>query len=361
MIEEKRALIGFRLQKSLKRKSVRKRLIRYGLVAANAGVLAAVIFFVASGSHAGTVATTGALSDSAAANPVDGLTSYDIAANVARMTNLPESIAINNQAQSAQATVAASISDTSVVSKPQIVATALKSRDDIQSYIAQPGDTVVSIAQKFGVTSDSIKWSNSLTTATVALGAKLVIPPVNGIVYTVKSGDTIQGLAARFSASVDQITAYNDAEIAGISPGEQIIIPNGQIQVAAVSSFSSGFLGGSFTPIYGSNGYDPGWCTYYAAAIAHVPSNWGNATTWAYYARLSGWTVSTTPVVGAVVQTSRGDHVGIVNQISADGSQITYSDMNGLAGFNRVGTSGWVSAVNGFDGGRYNDVVYIYR
>jgi len=361
IIEEKRALVSSRLHKTLKRKGVRKRLIRYGLVAANAVVLAAVIFFVANGSHAGNAPTTAALSDSAAAsaNPVDGLTSYDIAANVARMTDLPESTAINNQAQSAQAIVAASVSDTSVVAKPQIVATALKSRDDIQNYTVQPGDTLASIAQKFGITTDSIRWSNSITGTTVAIGTKLILPPVNGLVYTVKTGDTIQSLAAKFSANSDQITASNDAEISGIHVGEQVLIPNGQIIQVARSTF--GILGGSFTPIYGSNGYDPGWCTYYAAAMAHVPSNWGNANTWAYYARLSGWTVSTTPVVGAVVQTTRGDHVGYVEQVSADKSQIIYSDMNGLKGFNKVGVSGWVSAVNGFDGGRYSDVVYIYR
>ncbi len=366
----KRTHVSSRLQKTLKRKSVRKRLIRYGLVTANVVILAAVVFFVTGGFHANAAVTTGALSDNAAANPVDGLTSFDIAANVARMADLPESNAVNNQAQSAQATVAVSASETSVVAKPQIVATALKSRDDIQTYTVQSGDTLASIAQKFSITTDSIRWSNSITGATVALGTKLVIPPVNGLVYTVQAGDTLQSLAAKFSANSDQITESNDAEIAGIHVGEQVLIPNGQIIQAARSKSTSTFsiLGGSFTPTYGSNGYDPGWCTYYAAAMAGVPSNWGNASTWAYFARLSGWTVSTTPVAGAVVQTTRGNHVGIVDAVSADQTEIQYSDMNGLAGFNRVGHSkdylpndGWVSAATGFDGGRYSDVVYIYR
>lgn len=363
MLHEKRLQLSSRLQKQLKRKSSRKRLVRYGLITANVVVLGAVVAFVVTSSHHDRSSAASALANDSVVKPVDGVTSYDIAANVARMTDLPESNAINNQAQSAKATVAVSTSDTAVVAKPQIVTTALKSREDIKSYVVQSGDTVPAIAQKFGITSDSVKWSNNLTSDVVALGTKLAIPPVNGVVYTVKAGDTVQSLATKFSVSADQIIAYNDAEITGIYTGEQVLIPNGQVQVVSqtTSRYGGSFLGGSFTPVYGSNGYDPGWCTYYAAAVAHVPSNWGNASTWAYYARLSGWTVSTTPVVGAVVQTSQGNHVGIVDQVSADGSQIIYSDMNGLRGFGQVGTSGWVSAANGFDGGRFSDVVYIYR
>lgn len=346
MINQKRLLLSNRLQKSLQRKSSRKRLIRYGLIAANVVVLGIVVTFVIGSSHDDHLSAASLLADNnTASNPVDGLTSYDIAANVARMTSLPEGTAINNQAQSARVAVAVSASDTNVITKPQIVATALKSRDDIKTYVVAAGDTVTSIAQKFGVTSDSIKWSNNLSSDIVALGTKLTIPPVNGIVYTVKAGDTVQSLATKYKANADQIIAYNDAEIGGIKAGEQILIPNGQVQAVAARG-GSFFVSGSFTPAYGSNGYDYGYCTWYAAARSGAPSNWGNANTWAYYAAISGWTVSSTPKVGAIAQTSAGylGHVAIVEQVSADGSQIIYSDMNGLAGWGHVGTSGWVSS-----------------
>jgi surface antigen len=325
-------------------------MIRYGLIAANVAVLAGVVAFVAGSSHSNHSIKANAIaaSSQAAVNPVDGLTSYDIAASVATMVDLPESKPIVNQAQSAKVALAVSASDTNVIAKPQIVATALKSRKDIQNYIVQPGDTVASLAQKFGITSDSIKWSNNLKSDTVALGSKLVIPPVNGVVYTVASGDTVQSLAAKYKASADQIIAYNDAELSGLQPGEQIIIPNGSIQTAAIGGRTSRLLGaGSFTAQYGSNGYDYGYCTYYAAARSGAPSNWGNANTWAYYAALTpGWTVSSGPRVGAIAQTSRGylGHVAIVEAVSADGSQIKYSDMNAISGWGRVGYSDWVSS-----------------
>jgi surface antigen len=174
-----------------------------------------------------------------------------------------------------------------------------------------------------------------------------VIPPVNGIVYTVKAGDTPQSLATKYNANAAQITAYNDAEISGLQTGEQIVIPNGQIQPAAASNFSDN-TPANFYPAYGSNGYDYGFCTWYVASQISVPNNWGNASSWAYYAALTGWTVSSTPIVGAIAQTpyaAGGEgHVAIVTAVSADGSQIQYKDMNGLAGWGRVGYSGWVSA-----------------
>lgn len=340
MINQRRLALNKRLQKSLRVQSSRRRLVRYGLIAANVLVLGAVVGFVINGSHHDHLAAVGTVDDSAAANPVDGLTSYDIAASVANVVGLPESTAINNQAQSAHVAVAVSASDANVVAKPQIVATALKSRSDITSYIVQPGDTASGIAQKFGITTDSVKWSNNLTTDNVALGTKLLVPPVNGLVYVVKSGDTPQSLATKYRANADQIIASNDAEIKGLVIGEQILIPNGQI---LAPSGLYGTLRGSFVALYGSNGYDYGYCTYYAAARAGAPSNWGNANTWAYYAALSGWTVSSTPRVGAIAQTSAGylGHVAIVEAVSDDGTMVKYSDMNGIAGWGRVGYSDW--------------------
>lgn len=344
-INKQRLLLNKRLQKSLRRKNTRKRLIRYGLVTANMLVLGVVALLVVAGSHSdSTLSASKAVSTNTATNPVDGLTAYDIAANVARMVNLPESTAINNQAQSAQVAVAVSASDTSVGTKPQIVATALKSKDDIQTYVAQAGDTVTSIAQKFGITSDSIRWSNNLTGDAVSLGTKLAIPPINGVVYNVKTGDTVDSLATKFSANAAQIVAYNNAEISGITAGEQVLIPNGQVQKVGVSRGGgtagvgvTGLSVSNYTPIYGNNGYAYGYCTWYVASRIQVPNNWGNANTWAYYAALSGWTVSAAPSVGAIAQTSAGyaGHVAIVTSVNDDGT-VTISEMNATAGWGKV-------------------------
>lgn len=285
-----------------------------------------------------------------AANPLDEVSSADIALTVARLGQLPETTAVNNQAQSQAAEVAIAASSNNVVSKPQVVATALKSSADIKDYTVQPGDTVSSVAAKFGITSDSIRWSNSLTGEALTPGAKLVVPPVNGIVYIVKAGETADSLAARFRSSKEKIIAYNDAEIRGLTTGQRILIPDAVQAAAAVAqrpTVNRGATAWGMAPVYGYNGYDYGYCTWYVANRIPVPANWGNANTWAYYAPSAGWKVSKAPVPGSIGQNLRGyyGHVAVVEAVSADGTMIKYSDMNGLAGWGRAGTTAdWVPA-----------------
>ena len=287
--------------------------------------------------------------ESIEANPLDQVSSADIAVNVARTTGLVESVAVTNQSDSVRISTEIATTDTPVVTKPQVVSTALKSVADIQTYIVQPGDTIASIAAKFNVTSESIRWSNGLTGTSVRPGTQLNIPPINGIIYVVQAGDTAASIAQKYKTSEAAIIAFNDAEIAGLHAGQKIVIPNGQQPIAAPA----------FRAWYGYNTYDPGWCTYYASARGGAPGGWGNANTWAKYARLTpGWTVSSTPVPGAIAQTTRGSmgHVGVVDDVKVEGgvTYIRYSDMNGLAGFNRIGSSGWVPANSKFEN-------FIYR
>jgi LysM repeat protein len=276
---------------------------------ANAAIALIVLGFVLHSSHATTKASSSPLSGSdnisAPASPLDQLSSADIALTVARMSSLPESTAITNQAQSQAADLATAASNNDVVSKPQVVTTALKSRANIQDYTTVAGDTVESVATKFGVTSDSIRLSNNLTGDGLTAGQTLVIPPVNGVVYTVKAGDTVDSIASQFHADKDQLVAFNDGEISGFTTGEQIIVPNGTQQQANTAAAIAGAAGLSFPwggsgPIYGYNGYDYGYCTWYVATQIKVPANWGNAATWAYYARLSGWNVGKAPSPGSI-------------------------------------------------------------
>lgn len=343
----------------LRRKAVRRRAVRVSLLLSNVVVLGVILTVVLQNPSTESLSAPvlSATDTSAVANPLDQVSSADIALTVARLGSLPETTAINNQAQSQAADVAVAASSNNVINKPQVVATALKSSADIQDYTVLAGETVSTIATKFGVTSDSIRWSNNITGDAVAAGTKLVIPPVNGIVYTVNNGDTPDSLAAKFRANKDKIVAYNDAEIKGLTVGKRIIIPDGaQVTTTNYRAATQGAFAWGITPVYGSNGYDYGYCTWYAANRVPVPSNWGNANTWAYYAPSSGWTVSKRPVPGAVAQTTGPGygHVAVVNEVSEDGTMIKYSDMNGLAGWGRVGTTAnWVPA------SKFNN--YIYR
>jgi surface antigen len=327
------------------RKTTRRRAVRMGLVVSNVIILGVILIAVlqnprTSGLPAPAVSNNS--TTAATANPLDQLSSADIAQTVAQLNGLPETTAITNQVQSQAAEVAIASSNDNVVTKPQVVATALKSKADIQTYITKPGDTVSSLAAKFGVTSDSIRWSNNIAGDSVAAGTSIVIPPVSGVVYTVKPGDTADSLAAKFSTSKAQIIAYNDAEISGLQVGERILIPNATQATAFLAAGTGAAASGAFPwgsgPIYGSNGYDYGYCTWYVATQIPVPANWGNASTWAYYARMSGWNVSNAPTIGSIAQKGGGEgHVAVVIGVNPDGS-VVVRDMNGFAGWGRVGT-----------------------
>lgn len=330
----------------------RRRAIRYGLLTANLLLLVGVVAFV---SQKPTGTASNALlgpSDSVTTNPLDQLSSADIAVHISRLAQMDqdEVAQVTNQADSENAQLAIAPADNVVVSKPQLVSTNVKSAKDIRTYVVEAGDSVDSLAVKFGVTSDSIKWSNGLVSNALQAGRTLVIPPVNGIVYTVRSGDTAESIAARYSANKDVIIADNDAEVRPLATGQRILIRDGVQPVTRATTPRStiplgiGFFSG------GANTYVRGYCTYYAAARTGAPGGWGNANTWHIYAPRSGWTVSTTPRVGAIAQTTAGwaGHVGVVEAVSEDGSMIKYSDMNGLAGFNRVGYSDWVPARSNF-------------
>ncbi len=324
-------------------KKSKRRVTRWGLVVGNLVLLLGIGIFILTNRSASQTIRTGTINSTVATastqqNPLDQLSAAQIALTTAQMAQLPEIKAVRSQADSDSILLAMTPSDTTILAKPQIVPTAQKSKQGIIQYTAQAGDSIQSIADKYGITADSVRWSNSLSGNNIAVGTKLSIPPVNGVVYTVKPGDTPANLASKYRADESQIVTYNDAELNGLTPGEQIIIPNG--------SKSAPLTYGVFVASYGGNGYDYGYCTYYAASKVAVPNNWGNANTWDNYAAASGWTVSSTPRAGAIAQSDGGylGHVAYVEAVSADGSMIKYSDMNGLAGWGRVGFSDWVPA-----------------
>ena len=104
-------------------------------------------------------------------------------------------------------------------------------RERIEEYTVRNGDTIWSIASRFGLEPSSIVWANSLTNADVlVIGQPLVIPPVNGILHRVADGETLEGIAARYSVAPEQVAAFAPNGLGGGSspvPGTDLVIPGG--------------------------------------------------------------------------------------------------------------------------------------
>lgn len=108
-----------------------------------------------------------------------------------------------------------------------------KVRDRIIEYEIQPGDTISSIADKFGISQDTIIWENNLSKKTVLKpGQTLRILPVTGISHKVQKGETIYSIAKKLSAEPQAIvdfpfnTFVNDETFA-LAVGQLLIIPDG--------------------------------------------------------------------------------------------------------------------------------------
>lgn len=279
---------------------------------------------------------------------IDEVASAGIAAVVAKTGGLTEKENVANQADSLTAQVNFATVDENYLARPQIVVTDTKTRKDIITYKTVGGDTVGSLAAKFNVTSDTIRWANGLTGDALAPDKELQIPPINGVLYTVKAGDTPESLASKYKASKEQIIFFNDIELTGLKVGEKIMIPGGSIEAVVVrttrtstsTSSSSGSYGFAFgtEPLYGGNGYSLGYCTWHAAnrriQIGRpLPRNLGNAVTWYALAQQAGIAVGSQPQAGAVLwhrDRSAGGglgHVAFVEKVNEDGS-ILVSDMN---------------------------------
>lgn len=76
-----------------------------------------------------------------------------------------------------------------------------------------------------------------------------------------------------------------------------------------------------------ANTYAAGNCTWYVKdRRPDIPNGWGNANRWYGNAAAQGWSVGSTPRVGAVAASIAGMHVALV--IGVSGSTITISEMN---------------------------------
>ncbi len=111
----------------------------------------------------------------------------------------------------------------------QVLGSVKKERSSIVSYKVEEGDSIESIATMFGISSDTIKWANSIKNSKINPGDELLILPTTGVLYYVERNDSLGVIAQKHKAKVEDITAFNQIEDEKtIKPGDSLIIPNGQ-------------------------------------------------------------------------------------------------------------------------------------
>lgn len=106
-------------------------------------------------------------------------------------------------------------------------------RDRVIEYEVKQGDTVSTIAEKFGVSIDTIRWQNNLASQdSIKVGQILEILPVTGVSHKVNKGDSVYSIAKKYDVDPQVIVNYpfntfvND-ETFELAIGQTIIVPDG--------------------------------------------------------------------------------------------------------------------------------------
>ena len=109
----------------------------------------------------------------------------------------------------------------------------LATRPTIITYTVQPGDTVSAIARRFGLTIDTVRWSNPALERNpdyLLPGMDLTILPVRGVYHQVAAGDMLEKIAARYGVRVEDIANYPLNHLSGersLRLGSWLVIPYG--------------------------------------------------------------------------------------------------------------------------------------
>lgn len=289
---------------------------------------------------------------------VDQVVATDVAADLAGRANLPIARNIESMAISLSAKSELAQTDASAITKPQIIQPN-GSRSEIINYTTVEGDTVPSVAAKFGISADTVRWTNDLGNSdAVAAGRTLLILPTSGLMHTVASGDTVDSIASKYNSSAARIVSINNLELSGVAAGQKLVVPDGIKPAPAPVARS---FGGSSTQGTGSriatnvfatagNRYALGNCTWYvyerrAQLGRPIGSFWGNANTWDTSAIAAGFNVGRVPQPGSIMQwdeysepyISYAGHVALVERVLENGD-VVITEMNNSAygGFNIV-------------------------
>lgn len=106
-------------------------------------------------------------------------------------------------------------------------------KGEVTEYRVQSGDTLSSIAQKFGVSLDTIIWENNLKSVDAIKPQQILkILPVTGVEHTVKRGETIYSIAKYYGVDAQAIIDYpfnsfSNDETFAVNAGQELMIPDG--------------------------------------------------------------------------------------------------------------------------------------
>lgn len=172
-----------------------------------------------------------------------------------------------------------------------------------------------SLRVKVYTTKTAIAWTTRRKTLSYGLGqlgmvSVLVMLPAHTVAESTNKLQTPGFSPLQEQASYVNVATIKAPQLEELPKLEPIPIPKPKAPQRAVNRAPAGW-------------YPKGQCTWYIWTKRDVPG-WNNASEWKWQAKRDGWTVSNTPVVGAIAW--EPGHVAYVEKVSK--TTVTVSEMN---------------------------------
>jgi len=127
---------------------------------------------------------------------------------------------------------------------------------EIFAYEVEPGDTISSLAQRFGIKKETIVMENNLWNAnSLRTGMTLKILPVDGISHLVKKGETVSKVAKKYDIEEEIIITQNQLEEGeDLLADTALIIPGAKKSVTAPIKYQNSAPSAPSSYVYSGGG-----------------------------------------------------------------------------------------------------------
>lgn len=212
---------------------------------------------------------------------------------------------------------------------------------EADSYVVKNGDSFYDIAQRFGMSADSLASNNGMGLFDLLVpGQVLQVPGASSQVveapavssvqsgaatHMVQAGESFSSIAASYGINYFDLVAYNGLSVYDtLVQGQILALPGVTSTVVEnqVATASNDYYLDGFDYEAGIN-YPIGQCTWGVQKVSGWAGDWwGNAADWARNAQASGYQVGTSPMVGAIAVWDDGGygHVAYVTAVESETS-----------------------------------------
>lgn len=118
-----------------------------------------------------------------------------------------------------------------------------------ETYVVEPGDTLVGLAERYSTTVEAILAANSLVGTDLMAGATLVLPGAE--TYIVQPGDTLSAVALTTGIPVEELMALNSLSDTTLVIGQELVLGGAAPDVPLVLEVEAGDSLWSLSERYG--------------------------------------------------------------------------------------------------------------